>query len=304
MGGASSHSSRASLRTSWYSGDMKTVCLLLTALFVSQQSGASDFDSLWHDGKAEVTGYRLVVSRYGQDRIGQAVLVYVTEPFSETKRVKTDRSDIDGKNLDTFQALKLNFVRDFQTGIYPYKTMHSLFVRADSFLPVKATFSSTEWCGHVFEELIINPDKITGQYHSYFEDESGPINLKRPAGGMLEEELFIALRGLRGEFLKDGESKRVPLLPSAIHRRFGHKPIAWTSATISRKGEEYIVKMDDGRSGKFVVERAYPHRIKEWELWPDVKAEMTGSIRTPYWQQNHNGDERLLKEIGIQPVVP
>jgi hypothetical protein len=280
---------------------MKRVCLLLAAFFGCQQSDASDFDSLWHDGKAEVTGYRLVVSRYGQDRTGQAVLVYVTEPFSETKRVKAETA---GNNPDTFQALKLNVIRDFQTGIYPYKTMHSLFVRADSFAPVKATFSSTEWCGHVFEELIINPGSITGQYHTYFEDESGPINVNRPSGGMLEEELFIALRGLRGEFLKDGESKKVPLLPSAMHRRFGHKPVAWTSATINRKGHTYTVNMDDGRSGKFVVEAAYPHRIKQWELWPDVKAEMTGSIRTAYWQHNHNGAERLLKEIGIQPVVP
>src|SRR5262249_10920006 len=48
------------------------------------------FDSYWHDGKAELDGYRMTIQRYGRPRMGRAVLVYVTEPFSKSKHVKVD----------------------------------------------------------------------------------------------------------------------------------------------------------------------------------------------------------------------
>lgn len=48
---------------------------------------------------------------------------------------------------DAYDVLKLNLVRDFQTGVYDYNTMVSLFVRSESFEPVKVAFASTEWCG-------------------------------------------------------------------------------------------------------------------------------------------------------------
>ena len=54
-----------------------------------------DFDSYWHDGKAELDGYRMTISRYGQPRPAQGVAIYVTEPFSELNRVKVDNP---GKN--------------------------------------------------------------------------------------------------------------------------------------------------------------------------------------------------------------
>src|SRR5262249_54072085 len=37
------------------------------------------FDDRWHDGRAEVNGYRLTVDRYGHPRPGRGVAIYVTE---------------------------------------------------------------------------------------------------------------------------------------------------------------------------------------------------------------------------------
>ena len=118
---------------------------------------ASDpaFGTYWHDGKAELDGYRYTVTRYGRERRGHAVAVYVTEPFSRSLRVKVDDPSRNPK--DTFDVLKLNLIRDFQTGIYDYNTMTSLFVRSGDFEPVKLSFVSTEWCGNVYEELLVNP---------------------------------------------------------------------------------------------------------------------------------------------------
>ncbi len=139
---------------------MKTLRKSFVMLFALHSSlcAATDFETYWHDGKAELNGYRLTVSRYGQPRTGRAVAIYVTEPFSKSKRVKVDDPTKNPGGVE--DVLKLNLVRDFQTGIYDYNTMVSVFVRSADFSPVKTSFSSAEWCGHVFEEQTFHPGRI------------------------------------------------------------------------------------------------------------------------------------------------
>ena len=285
------------------------LALLVTMLATSSYAG--DFDSHWYDGKAELNGYRLTVSRYGQERQGSCVMIYVTEPFSESKRVKVD--DANASPDDTFNVLKLNLVRDFQTGIYDYNTMMSLFSRATDFSPAKISFSSAEWCGHVYEELVFRGKRIEGHYFSYFEGESGPIDVPYESGGVSEDNLFILLRGLRGAYLEPGKSRSVKLLPSPYFGRLAHEPLQWLDAEISRGSSAervkvpageftvmvYTVKIAGGREGTFYVEDGYPHRIVKWSLLPDVKGELTGSERMKYWGLNGNGDETYLEKLGL-----
>src|SRR5439155_6663326 len=54
----------------------------------SLSARADEFWSYWGDGKAELDGYALVEPRYGEPRDGTAVLIYVTEDFSDSARVK------------------------------------------------------------------------------------------------------------------------------------------------------------------------------------------------------------------------
>jgi len=275
---------------------------------------AQDFSAHWHDGHAELDGYRLTVSRYGQQREGWAVMIYVTEPFSETKNVKLN--DHTKNPEDTFDALKLNLVRDFQTGIYDYNTMVSVFTRSANFEPVKITFTSAEWCGHVYSELLFDTSKIQVQNSSYFEDESETRILPRPGDLVSEDNLFILLRGLRGEYLKAGESKTVDYLPGVFFSRLTHKKVEVAKADISRKEETervevpagefetivYVVASGD-RTGVFYVEKEHPHRIVRWELAPDAKGELTGTKRLQYWRLNREGDEGYLKELGLPAAV-
>ncbi len=281
------------------------------------------FGAYWHDGKAELDGYRYTLTRYGQKRRGQAVAVYVTEPFSRSKNVKVN--DPARNPTDAFDVLKLNLVRDFQTGIYDYNTMTSLFVRSDTFDPVKVSFSSTEWCGNVYEELRPTPALVDQKLSSYFEDESGARSVPRAKEGLLEEELFVRLRGLNGDYLRAGESKTVPFLPSAFKRRLTHQPLGWTSARIARLGSTrtvvvpagrfdtraYVVTIANGSEGLFFVETAYPHRVVRWG-WKSPKGagaegndsgELTGSARLEYWKIHDVGDERYLARLGLRPGV-
>ncbi|MCI0450997.1 MAG: hypothetical protein L0Z51_01250 [Candidatus Latescibacteria bacterium] len=291
---------------------IRTRILVAFTLFLAFPAFAEDvFESHWRDGKAEIDGYQLTVSRYGQERAGTAVMIFVTEPFNARKMVKEDRAPENAR--DTVDVLKLNLVRDFQTGVYDYNTMASVFVRASNFEPLKVSFSSAEWCGHVYAEVVFRDRQIRGMYASYFEDESGPIALPRPKGGLTEDELFIALRGLRGDFLAAGDQRKLPYLPGVFFTRLSHQPLGWTRATVERgitmdtiavpAGRfdviSYRLRIDDGRTGEFLIEAAYPHRIVKWSLLPDVNGELTGSTRLPYWKLNQEGDESYLKEIGL-----
>jgi len=287
------------------------------------------FESHWQDGRAEMDGYRYRVVRYGEDRTGQAVMVFVTEPWSASQHVKSDHPERDPAG--TFEALKLNFIRDFQTGIYDYNTMVSVYTRSRDFSLDKVVLSAMEWCGSVYEEMIVDPGRITDRLSSYFQGESGDRTLPRKDGGVEEDQLFILLRGLRGgALLAPGASRRVPFLPSPFYGRLGHRASGWGEATIERQRapetasvpagrflcDVYRVRPDDGRAGRIDVEREYPHRIIRWSWTPPARAagpmgrdgcdsgELLGSKRLAYWELHGNGDERYLKELGLRPGAP
>lgn len=299
--------------------------VLLLVLSPSPTEAADPgFDVYWHDGKAELDGYRYTIVRYGHARTGRAVAIYVTEPFSRSRHVKLDRpSRILGDSLD---VLKLNLVRDFQTGIYDYHTMVSLFANSADFAPLKVAFTSSEWCGQVYEELNRSGATLSQRVSSYFDGEAAERTLEIPAGGVLEDELFIKLRGLRAPFLSAGASRTVPFLASPFYRRLSHREPAWTTARIERLArpetvavpagsfatDVYVVRPGDGREGRFHLERAHPHRIVKWEWKPAApggrgegldSGELTGSERLEYWRLNRPGDESYLGRIGVAPGV-
>lgn len=293
----------------------RTVFSLLTALLVAGAfSQPATFDATWHDGRAEIDGYDLTVNRYGEDRAGQAVMIFVTEPFIESERVKAN-SPADHPD-DVFDALKLNLVRDFQTGIYDYNTMVSVFTHADDFSPSKITFTSAEWCGHVYEEQLYYPDRVDHTVASYFEGESTQTELDAPPNAMAEDALYIYLRGLRGAPLEAGETMDIRLMPSSFYRRLRHLPAGWVGAVIERMSgavsvevpagtfdtNVYEVRVDDGRVGRFHIETAWPHRIIAWEWEGMESGRLRGSERLPYWQLNHEGDESNLEQIGVMPL--
>jgi hypothetical protein len=290
---------------------MRALGLFTTLMMIASAAVAAPaFESHWRDGRAELDGYRLTIERYGETRVGEAVMIFVTEPFSESQLVKVD--DPSANPADTFEAFKLNLVRDFQTGVYDYNTMVSVFSRSADFSPAKITFTSAEWCGHVYEELRFRPEAIESEIFSYFEGETGASTLTPEPDGVAEDNLFITLRGLRGAPLESGETREVAFLPSAFHRRLRHQPLEWTTAEIERLTETetaevpagefeaivYEIRVADGRTGRFHIEATYPHRIVRWD-WGSELGELTGSERMAYWQLNGNGDELHLEALGL-----
>jgi len=290
-----------------------------------QPSFDARFDQYWSDNKAELAGYELTTPRYGQLRKGTAVTIFVTEPFSNAARVKADP----GKHppSDEFPAMKLNLVEDFATGIYDYNLMTSVFVALRSVnnlpagTPVKISFSSQEWCGHVYHQLLIDENSIRSQRHSYFDGEAdADEKYENHPDAIYEDAILLWARGLSGPYMSPGQTRDADLLRSVKVVRLQHVPMQWDRAKLSRKAEtEKItvpagtfdvevrtveISTDPKHSWTIYVERAHPHRIVKWTCSNGEQAELLGADRLTYWQMNREGFQTALTKLGLTPRGP
>jgi hypothetical protein len=298
-----------------------TLCLLLAAAPSGASPFGDDFWRHWGDGRAELASYDLTYSRYGELREGTAVTIFVTETFSDEARVKADPG-VHPKS-DEFPVLKLNLVQDFATGIYDYNLMTSAFVALaprhgrGAGVPSKVSFSSQEWCGHVFHQILPDEKSIRHEMRSYFDREADrDETLEYPDGGLLEDTLFHWARGFAAPFLGPGEEADASVLRSVENSRLRHVPLDWKRARLSRSASTQELTVPAGifdvetlhvdigggaRTWTFFVEKLEPRRIIRWEASDGRHAELIASTRTAYWQQNGNRDLEALGEIGLKP---
>jgi hypothetical protein len=279
-------------------------------------TSSSSFWAHWGDGKAEMNGYRLVQPRYGAPHVGSAVYIFVTEDFSDSLRVKADPGQHPAS--DVYPVMKFNAVRHFQTGIYDYKTMTSTFARVASGWPLaKVSFSSQEWCGQVYHQILPRAGKVDGIYHSYFDGEAdGEDHLPQPEGAVFEDALPILVRGWGSTYLQPGQSRKVAYLPSLLRARLDHKKLGWGQATISLAAATSTVKVPAGtfdvavwtvaevgaRTATYQIEAAAPYRLVRWSTDAGEEGSLLGSTRLAYWKLNGPGGEKHLAEMGLKPA--
>jgi hypothetical protein len=249
-----------------------------------ERGGALEFGDAfwkrWGDGKGELSGYDLVFPRYGQLRRGVAVTVFVTETFSNSLRVKSDP----GKHppSDEFPVMKMNLVEDFATGIYDYNLLTSAFV---ALAPVngrpagaatKVIFSSQEWCGGVWGQLLFDAASARLVSHSYFDGEADQSRmLPVPPEALSGDALLLWARGFAAPSLAAGERREVPIVKSIESARLGHRPVELLRAVLSRNAspsrvtvpagtfevERRSVEIAGGPTWRIAVETAEPRRI-------------------------------------------
>ena len=259
-----------------------------------------EFKSYWYAGVAEVSSYALKQARYGEMREGEAVLIYVTEPFNAEKQVKANR-----KTNETPSVLKLNRVRKFLTGIYPYSIMSSIFypVSVES-QALKISTSVQEWCGHVYAQLN-NRETFEIQSNSYFESEADQtFSLQK---NILEDELWTLLRVDPG-LIPTGEQK---VIPSLEFLRLKHQPIKAYNAKLEIiENEDFntltLSYPDLNRQLTIEFGKQAPFRIEGWtESYPSggqtitSEARLINRILSPYWQKNSNSDVSLRDSLGL-----
>ena len=296
------------------------VLLCSPAIVCAQSPLDNQFWNYWSDGKAEISSYRTNQPRYGESRQGLAVAIFVTEPFSTTRRVKADPGNHPESEVTT--ALKLNLVEDFPTGIYDYNLMTSSFLSLTDTASIKGgstlkiSFSSQEWCGHVYSQLIPNANQASHVVHSYFDSEAdSQTDLAFSKNWVSEDLLLHWARGLARPHLKPGESKTLPLVIRLKESRLLHKPLKEQEAKFSRSdelssyqssdGKSYVVRQlsvtrADGLRIDFSVEDEFPNRIVQWKSSDGFSAELVASKRVAYWNNNDNSSVKLLKELGLK----
>lgn len=283
----------------------------------------SSFWRLWGDGQAELAGYDLTYPRYGAARRGVAVSIFVTESFSSRLRVKAEP----GKHpaSDQFPVMKLNLVKDYQTGIYDYNEMTSAFVALapanghPAGSAAKVSFSSQEWCGHVYLQALFDPRTVRTTSHSYFDGEAdSQIELDYPPGGISEDVLMPWARGMARPVLEPGQSRDLPVLLSLETRRHAHVAAAWKKARLERSAatrqitvpagsfdvEVWSAELEGGLRKTFFVESGGARRVVQWETSAGERAVLLGSDRMKYWEGNAPGGEEALKKLGLAPRPP
>ncbi|HEX6883547.1 MAG TPA: hypothetical protein VF530_09210 [Planctomycetota bacterium] len=294
---------------------LASLLLILGSAPAPPAAGGDDPLVAWYDGQAEVNGYRWRGTRYGELRTGEAVAIFVTETLGAKEHVKVDRPE--SHRGDTLTVLKLNLVRDFQTGLYDYDTMCSVFLDVRDLRALKQTFSSGEWCGHVFDEIDVRGRELRHVVRSYFQGESVDTALPMRPGGLVGDDLLVWLRGLRGHVLAPGEARRVPYLTDPFERRLRHLETRWGELALTRAAEVetvqvpagsfaavvYRLEASDGRRGLVRIEEALPHRLLSWSWERDGEVldagELTGSRRMKYWELHAEGQESLRKDLGL-----
>lgn len=261
---------------------------------------SEEFKEYWFAGDAEITSYSLEQSRYGEPREGEAVLIFVTEDFLKSRQVKANE-----KSDNSTPVLKLNALKNFNTGIYPYSIMQSTFYPLEgNSHALKVTASIQEWCGQVYMQLNRRA-QYSIQSHSYFEEEADQ-SLSTPRAH-LENEVWTQLR-IDPNLLPTGEIK---MIPSFEYIRLAHIEIRAYKATAEFYGEEdnivyRITYPYLNRSIAIHYDRNFPHSIEKWveTTGRSGKEEITtatrmSTIKTDYWTKNSNKHLPLRKELNL-----
>jgi hypothetical protein len=262
------------------------------------------FNAYWYAGKAELTSYDYQINRYDEPRKGYAVFVFVTEPFSKSKQVKLDDASKAGD--DNVPVMKLNALYRFNTGIYDYSMMTSLFTPVDlGKFPhsLKSNTTVQDWCGHVFSQLNwAGGDKYKTHQFSYFEMEGD----KSPdtEGALLEDEIFTRLR-ISPESLPTGTIK---IIPNLTYSRIRHRPIEGLNAKIEIKVASTGTKVcsivyESKRRLDITFEGASPYKIVSFAEFDGDKemsrATLKKSMMSDYWAKHDNNSAYLRKELGL-----
>jgi len=261
---------------------------------------SSEFKEYWFSGKAEITSYQLYQSRYGEQRKGTSTLIFVTEDFNTSEQVKANQ-----QSEKTSPVLKLNSVKKFTTGIYPYAIMQSTFYPLNEQQhALKATATTQEWCGQMYAQLN-NRSRFEIQTHTYFEGQADQeLTIEQT---WLENEIWTQLK-IDPNKLPTGD---LEIMPSLEFLLLNHKTIKPYSAFAEfyQKDELSVYKIhypELNRVLKIYYNNQFPYSIEKWEeIWNSDKKEFITSaikmktIKIDYWNKNSNKDLPLRDTLKL-----
>lgn len=274
-----------------------------------QEISTISFDEYWYQGKAEINSYALKQARYGEIHDGNAVLVFVTEPFDKVRQVKVDNSG----NSNTQSVLKLNSLKKFPTGIYDYSIMNSVFspIAKEGYqASLKITMSSQDWCGQSFMQINRQGNEVTSRLYSYFGSEGDEVNTFQAK--YFEDDLWNQIR-IDPSALPTGT---VNIVPGTAYCRLVHRTLQAVEAQCELISAEngintYVIEYPaESRTLKIFFSNSFPHTIEGWEDqyssgWGPNAKQLTTTAKlmkrelSDYWNHNQNSDLEMRKALGL-----
>lgn len=272
-----------------------------TIIYTREITNLNLFQFLNWEGKAEIAQYKGKVKRYNQFRDAHLSLITVFEPFDYNKKVKSDHSN--------YYVIKQNQVLSYQTGVYPYRQMNSLFWNPSNLFLVQSIMTSQEWCGQSFKHLFHKDNNFNLKFHTYWEDGvEGEFTYKIPDTiYFFYDELPFVLRF----FTMDFEKKEIQLFPLLMSSRINQtswdidekiENPAFKKAIIIKKNANikyknkmveviiYTIEFDN-KKDIFYFDKNHPYRILiKWERNDGGFFELDSISYAKYWELNRLGD--------------
>ncbi|MBK9421848.1 MAG: septum formation inhibitor Maf [Flavobacteriales bacterium] len=268
-------------------------------------ASSAEFNTYWHQGKAELGHYALTQARYGELRNGDAVLVFVTEDVLDSAQVKYEGIG----DASHTSVLKLNRIDRFVTGIYDYSLMTSTFSPVDGTPPMKVSCTTQDWCGQMFMQLNRQANGYRYELRSYFQadgDKNGTID-----HAALEDDIMNQIR-IDPAKLPTGT---VDMLPTLSYLRLMHKPVqaVKVDAVLAAQGDTSTYRMQFSSLDRTVsihFGTVFPHVIFGWEETPPdgvgdnahtltTTARLKKQVMEPYWAQHAVADSTYRRALGL-----
>lgn len=266
-------------------------------------------DSIWDDGRAEVSAYDAVAMRYGEPRPFTAYSIVVKEDFSRDELVKADPGH---DPSDLFTVLKLHQVIDFRTGVSGDHQVLSVFFDRSDMIPVKLSLAHSDWCGNTYKELQRRGDRGVLRAHTYW-DGMAERTFEIPFTGrtLLYDELPVWLRAIPWEAKE--RNWGVSLIPTRVSSRAEEPGPRLATLKIAaamemvESGTEtlpaYRVDLDwEEGVDSFRFHARPPHVMLSWDRSDGGRYRLLWSRRMSYWDLNGPGDGVHL-QVTPPPVV-
>ena len=257
-------------------------------------------DRLWDDGQAEFSIYKGTIERYGKSRALAAKIIVVKEDMDVAQRVKSETGPVANR---TRAVLKLNYLRDFNTGTYDYHQMSSTFLNRRTGMLEKLAMSSTEGCGITYVQVLPHSKAWRHVSHSYWDGEADHARTLAPRAGRTVVAADALPLWLRRLDLTKAQWFEVDLLPSQVSGRANETKFLPAGIEVVGRAERHGLPVnvllggrpDQRRTDRYWFDPAWPHALTRFEGGADPTVlTRVKTMRLAYWLKTSPGDERLI----------
>jgi hypothetical protein len=246
-------------------------------------------ESLWGDGKAELSWYDATEVRYKEPRVSEVRHILVREDFAPDALVKAD----DWRRPGTYRVFKHVQILSIPTGVYRYEQAVNCFWRAADGQCLKISHVTNDSCGLTYKLGERAGDNWQLRAFTYWEGMVETAETKRlPADAVFYDELPFLLRSLQ---FADGLAWDFRMMDSMIGSR--SQSLEWKPARLRvlAQGAVWQVAVEHHRGqDTFEFSQVKPHGLLAWARWDGSSLKLRETQRLPYWELNRTSDERLV----------